>query len=147
MGVAGALSGEYGADGLGFEDEESSMSVSEFKYAVYSGNVLSEYVEVDEDECVFLDEEEYVFRSVLKCFYVVLFLSGFVLILYSCFSMHFSHSVSKLSSFQHSLSKSKLSFSRIFAKVTLYHFLQEKVDSLFVVLSGNCNYFGSVLGD
>ena len=73
MGVAGALSREYGADGLGFEDEESSMSVSEFKYAVYSGNVLSEYVEVDEDECVFLDEEEYVFRSVLNCFMLYYF--------------------------------------------------------------------------
>ena len=71
MGVAGALLGEYGADGLGFEDEETSMSVSEFKYAVYSGNVLSEFVEVDEDEFVFLDEEEYVFRSILKCFFVV----------------------------------------------------------------------------
>ena len=71
MGVADALSGEYGADGLGFEDEESSMSVSEFKYAVYSGNVLSEYVEVDEDEGVFLDEEEYVCRSVLECFYII----------------------------------------------------------------------------
>ena len=71
VGVTGALSGEYGANGLGFEDEESSMSVSEFKYAVYSGNVLSEYVEVDEDECVFLDEEEYVCRSILECFYVI----------------------------------------------------------------------------
>ena len=115
MGVAGALSGEYGADGLGFEDEESSMSVSEFKYAVYSG--LSEYIEVDEDQCVFLDEGEYVFRSILKCFYVVLFISVFVLILYFCFSIS-SHSVSKLSSFQHSVSKSKFSFSRIFEKVT-----------------------------
>ena len=35
MGVVGTLSGVYGADGLGFEDEESSMSVSEFKYAHY----------------------------------------------------------------------------------------------------------------
>ena len=71
MGVVGALSGEYRADGLGFEDEESSMSVSEFKYAVHSGNVLSEYVEVDEDEGLFLDEEEYVCRSILECFYKV----------------------------------------------------------------------------
>ena len=38
LGVVVALSGENGTDGLGFEDEESSMSVSEFKYAVYSGN-------------------------------------------------------------------------------------------------------------
>ena len=60
MGVAGALSGEYGANWLGFEDQESSMSVSEFKYAVYSGNVWSGWVELDEGECVCL--------SILKCF-------------------------------------------------------------------------------
>ena len=71
MGVAGALSGEYGADGLVFEDEESSMSVSELKFAVYSGNVWNEYVELDEEECVF--------RSILKCVYLVLFISDFVL--------------------------------------------------------------------
>ena len=98
MGVAGALSGEYGADGLGFEDEESSMSVSEFKYAVYSGNVWNEYVELDEEECVF--------RSFLKCVYLVLFLSDFVLY---CFLFTFTFS-SKMSFFQHLVSKSKLSF-------------------------------------
>ena len=78
MGVAGALSGEYGADGLGFEDEESSMSVSEFKYAVYSGNVWNEYVELDEEQCVF--------RSILKCVYLVLFISDFLLY---CSFFHF----------------------------------------------------------
>ena len=72
---------------------------------------------------------------------------SFALILYFCFSMLFSHSVLKLYSFQHSLSKPKLSFSKIFEKVTLYLFLREKVDSLFVVVSGNCIYFGSVFGD
>ena len=39
LGVAVILWGEYGADSLGFEDEESSMSVSEFRYTVNSGNV------------------------------------------------------------------------------------------------------------
>ena len=78
MGVDGALSGEYGADGLGFEDEESSMLVSEVKYAVFSGNVWNEYVELDEEECVF--------RSILKCVYLVLFISEFVLY---CFCIHF----------------------------------------------------------
>ena len=57
MGVVGTLSGVYGADGLGFEDEESSMSVSEFKYAVNSGNVCSESVEL-EDELFVVDEGE-----------------------------------------------------------------------------------------
>ena len=57
VGVAGTLSGVYGADGLGFEDEESSMSVSEFKYAVYSGNVWSECVEL-EDELFVVDDGE-----------------------------------------------------------------------------------------
>ena len=49
MDVVGTLSGVYGADGLGFEDEESSMSVSEFKNAVYSGNLWSECVKLDEE--------------------------------------------------------------------------------------------------
>ena len=57
MGVVGTLSGVYGADGLGFEDEESSMSVSEFIYAVYSGNTLSECVEL-EDELFVVDDGE-----------------------------------------------------------------------------------------
>ena len=57
MGVAGALSGVYGVDGLGFEDEESSMSVSEFNYAVYSGNIWSECVEL-EDELFLVDDGE-----------------------------------------------------------------------------------------
>ena len=49
MGVVGTPSGVYGADGLGFEDEESSMSVSAFKCAVYSGNLWSECVELEEE--------------------------------------------------------------------------------------------------
>ena len=57
MGVAGTLSGVYGADGLGFEDEESSMSVSEFKFAVYSGSIWSECVEL-EDELIVVDDGE-----------------------------------------------------------------------------------------
>ena len=57
MGVAGTLSGVYGADGLGFEDEESSVPVSEFKYDVYSGNVWSECVEL-EDELFVVDDGE-----------------------------------------------------------------------------------------
>ena len=57
MGVAGFLSGVYGADGLGFEDEESSMSVSECKYSVYSGSLWSECVEL-EDELFVVDDGE-----------------------------------------------------------------------------------------
>ena len=57
MGVVGTLSGVYGADGLGFEDEESSMSVSEFKYAVYSGNLWIECVELEEELFVVDDGE------------------------------------------------------------------------------------------
>ena len=72
------------------------MSVPEFKYAAYSGNVWSECVELDEGECVFL--------SVLKCFNYVFFMLNccfvFVLFLYSI-----SRLVSKLSFFQHSASK------------------------------------------
>ena len=57
MGVVGTLSGVYGADGLGFEDEESSMSVSEFEYSVYSSNLWSECVEL-EDELFVVDDGE-----------------------------------------------------------------------------------------
>ena len=57
MGVVGTLSGVYGADGLGFEDEESSMSVSEFKYAVYSDSLWSECVELEEELFVVDDGE------------------------------------------------------------------------------------------
>ena len=57
MGVVGTLSGVYGADGLGFEDEESSMSVSEFKYAVYQGSLWSECVELEEELFVVDDGE------------------------------------------------------------------------------------------
>ena len=57
MGVVGTLSGVYGADGLGFEDEESSMSVSESKYAVNSGNLWSECVELEEKLFVVDDGE------------------------------------------------------------------------------------------
>ena len=69
MGVTVALSGEYGADGLWFEDEESSMSVSEFKYAVYSGKVLNECVKLD-DELFLIDESEGLWLSIVKYFYV-----------------------------------------------------------------------------
>ena len=68
LGVSVALSGEYGADGLWFEDEESSMSVSEFRYAVYSGSVWNERVELD-DELFLFDESEYLCLSILKYFY------------------------------------------------------------------------------
>ena len=57
MGVVGTLSGVYGADGLGFEDEESSMSVSEFKYAVYSVNLWSDCFELEEELFVVDDAE------------------------------------------------------------------------------------------
>ena len=127
MGVAGALSGEYGADGLGFEGEESSMSESEFKYAVYSGNVWSEYVNLDEEECVF--------RSILKCIYLVLFISDFVLFF---FFVHFHVQFQNFLSFNIQFrNQNFLSSSRIFEKVKLYPFHRGKVDSLFVVVGGN----------
>ena len=65
LGVTVALSGEYGADGLWLEDEESSMSVSEFKYAVYSGKIWNKCVELD-DELFLIDESEGLWLSILK---------------------------------------------------------------------------------
>ena len=61
---------EYGADGLGFEGEESSMSVSEFRYAVYSGSVWNEWVELD-DELFLTDEGGGLWLSTLKCYIVI----------------------------------------------------------------------------
>ena len=43
------------------------MSVSEFKYAVCSGNVWNEWVELD-DEIFLVDECESLFPSILACF-------------------------------------------------------------------------------
>ena len=57
MVVVGTLSGVYRAEGLGFENEESSMSVSECKYAVNSGSLWSECVEL-EDELFVVDDGE-----------------------------------------------------------------------------------------
>ena len=70
LGVVVILSEEYGADGLGFDDEESSMSVSEFNYAVYSGNVWNEWVELD-DELIPVDEGEGLWLSILKCYIII----------------------------------------------------------------------------
>ena len=69
--VTVALSGEYGADGLWFEDEESSMSVFELRYAVYSGEVWNECVELD-DELFLVEEGEGLWLSILKPFYLIL---------------------------------------------------------------------------
>ena len=137
MGVAGALSGEYGADGLGFEDEESSMSVSEIKYDVYSGNVWNEYVELDEEECVF--------RSFLKCVYLVLFISDFILYV---FFIHFHVQFQNFLSFNIRFrNQNCLPFDRIFEKLKLYPFHRGKVDSLFVVVGGKYIYYRSVFED
>ena len=55
-------------DGLGFEGEKSRMSVSEFRYAVYSGSVWNEWVELDDD--LFLTYEgEGLWLSILKYYY------------------------------------------------------------------------------
>ena len=77
MGVAFAPSGEYGADGLWFGDEESSMSVSEFRYAVFSGSVWNECVELD-DELFLADEGKSLCVSILKYFILLLYFSVFV---------------------------------------------------------------------
>ena len=115
------------------------MSVSEFKYAVYSGNVWSDNVELDEGECVF--------RSILKCVYFVLFISNFVFVLYYFF-IHFHVQFQNFLSFNIRFrNQNFLSFSRIFEKVKLYPFHLGKVDSLFLVAGGSCICYRSVFGD
>ena len=46
------------------------MSVSELRYAVYSGNVSNERIELD-DELFLFDEGECLFLSILKYFYFI----------------------------------------------------------------------------
>ena len=46
------------------------MSVSEFRYAVYSGNVSNERIELDDGLFLF-DEGECLFLSILKYFYFI----------------------------------------------------------------------------
>ena len=48
------------------------MSVSEYKYAVFSCNVWSEWVELDDEMFVF-DQGECVCLLILKCFYFCIF--------------------------------------------------------------------------
>ena len=47
------------------------MSVSEFRFAVYSGNVWNEWVELD-DELFLFDEDECLCLSILKYFFYIL---------------------------------------------------------------------------
>ena len=62
---------------LWFEDEESSMSVSELRYAVYSGKVWKECVELD-DGIFLVDEGEGLWLSIVNYFILVLYNSDFV---------------------------------------------------------------------
>ena len=97
LGVTVALSGEYGADGLRFEDEESIMSVSEFRYAVYSGKVWNEWVELDIELFLF-DEGKCLCLSILKFFSFYM-------------SVHVSISISFTNSFY-----------SFFIQITIYHY-------------------------
>ena len=47
------------------------MSVSKFTYAVYSGSVWNEWVELD-DELFLVDEGEKLYLSILKYFFIVI---------------------------------------------------------------------------
>ena len=84
LGGTVALSGEYEADEFWFEDEEFSMSVSEFRYAVYSGRVWNECVELD-DELFLVAEGEGLCLSILKYFYFGTVYRSF------CFNYNFFH--------------------------------------------------------
>ena len=107
LGVTVALSEEYGADGLWFEDEESSMSVSEFRYAVYSGKVWNECVELD-DELILVDEGEGLWLSTVK-YYIFQFLFQLQFLLLSLFDVSLFKSICITIYLQ-------LSFSRILRK-------------------------------
>ena len=57
MGVVGTLSGVYGADGLGLRMRNPVCLYLSLKYAVYSGNLWSECVEL-EGELFVVDDGE-----------------------------------------------------------------------------------------
>ena len=140
MGVTVALSGEYGADGLWFEDEESSMSVSEFNYAVYSGNVWNECVELN-GELFLIDEGEGLWLSILKNFYfTTVEFQTFVSIIIS-FTIFFFIQIA----IYYYLSSTF--FQLDFEKMQVYLFHRGNVDSLFVVVGGKCICHRCVVGD
>ena len=122
LGVTVYPSGEYGADGLWFEDEESGMSVPEFRYAVYSGKVWNECVELD-DELFFVDEGEGLWLSIVKYFYFGIvdfqFLFQLQFLLLSLFNVLLFNTISITIYLQ-------LSFSRILRKRRYILFTKEK---------------------
>ena len=137
--VTVAVSGEYGAYGLWFEDEESKMSVSEFRYAVCSGKVWSECVELD-DELFFIDEGEGLWLSILKYFYFNTVKMKF------CFNYNFFFSSFFIQIVIYYYLSSTF-FQQDFENMKIYPFHRGKVDILFVVVGGNCICHKCVFGD
>ena len=119
------------------------MSVSEFRYAVYSGRVWNECVELD-DELFLVDEGEGLCLSIMKYFY--LGTVGF-----NCFFnynfFHFLFLMFLYSDYYLELFISPIFFQQDFEKMELYLFHRGKVDSLFVVVGGNCICHRCVFGD
>ena len=139
LGVTIALSGDYGADGLWFEDEEASMSVCEFKYAVYSGKIWNECVELD-DELFLIDEGERLWLSILKyfCFSTTDFQFFVSIIIF--FTISF---VIQIDIYYYI---SSTFFQQDFEKMKVCPFHRGKVDNLFVVVGQNCICHRCVFG-
>ena len=120
------------------------MSVSEFKYAVYPDKTWNECVELD-DELFLIDEGEGLWLSILKYFYCYFCkcpsIVSILISLYCFFSLFKSLFITNFLQlfFQ-------LFFSRIFKKMKVYPFHREKVDTLFVVVAGNCICHRCVFG-
>ena len=118
------------------------MSVSEFRYAVYSGNVWNGCVELD-DEVFLTDEGEGLCLSIWKYFYFGTVFSIFVSITI-CFTISFQCFFIQITTYYY---LSQTFFSRIFEKMKLCPLHRGKVDSLFVVVGGNCICHRCVYGD
>ena len=119
------------------------MSVSEFRYAVYSCSAWNEWVELD-DELFLFDEGESLCLSIVKYFYFETAYFNF------CFNYNFFYYLFLMflySDYSLLVFRSQLSFSRIFEKKKLYPFHRGKFDSLFVVVGGNCICHRCVFGD
>ena len=106
------------------------MSVSEFRYAVFSGSVWNELVELD-DELFLAGKGEGLCLSILTDFFFWYCIFQFLFQLQFLLLCLFIVSFFRLFSISIYL---KFSFSRIFEKLKIYLFRRGKIDNLFVAV-------------
>ena len=126
------------------------MSVSEFRYAVYSGSVWNEWFELDDDSFLF-DEGERLCLSILKYFFCTLnfkfcFIYNFFYYLFFLFLFSDNYLLLLFRLVSVTI-YSQTFFHQDFEKMKVYPFHRDRVHSLFVVVGGNCICHSCVFGD